>query len=378
MHIENFRQKNIIWYGRYLDIQKNLQSLKENLQGVRFFSYSASGFCFVLKGKKAVAKIISDSKSWDENTKGIIGIFISKGNNTGWCSLKDEPDKRIILTKPENEITLFESEKEETVTIRVLKLSEAAFGYSGLKELKIEGKIIRPGNTDKNDFFGKIEFIGDSITCGYGIEGGEGQTFTTKQERADKTYAFLTAKMLNAEIQNCCWSGIGTISNWVEPVDNNLPKTDWLINSLWLYTDKSVSLRLKIEPELWDSKKFSPDIVVINIGTNDTSFVQKYEDRRLEFLANYRSLIELIHLRSPKAKILCTLGVMGQELCNTISEAVDSFKKDFPSVKIKAFKFPVQDEATDGIGTDWHPSAKTHMKMAKLLSKELRKFFKNS
>ena len=374
MHIENFRQNKIIWYGRYLDIQKNQQPFKDCPQSVRFFSYSASGFCFVLKGKKAAVKILSDSKNWDDTTKGVIGIFISKGNNIGWSSLNNEPDKRIVLTKPENEINLFESEKEETITIRVLKLSEAAFGYSALKELKIEGKIIQPENSDKEKSFGKIEFIGDSITCGYGIEGGEGQTFTTQQERADKAYAFLTAKMLNAEIQNCCWSGIGTVSNWVEPAEYNLPQVGWLINSLWLYSDKSVSERLKIEPEFWEEKKFSPDIVVINIGTNDTSFVQKYEDRRLEYLANYRSLIEAIHMRSPKAKIFCCLGAMGQELCDTVSEAVSSFKKNFPSIKIKALKFPLQDEAKDGIGTDWHPSAKTHLKMAKLLSKELRKF----
>lgn len=374
MSIEDFRQKKILWYGRYLDyFGKEKNSSEAENSGIRFFSYSASGFCFVLKGKRASVKIVSDSKKWNEANKAVLGIFINEGNSVGWKSLKNEPDKRIILTKPENEILLFESEKEKTVTIRVIKLSEAAFAYAGLKELNIEGKLLSPKNIDSEPLFGKIEFIGDSITCGYGIEGGLNETFTTAKERADKSYAFLTAKMLNAEIQNCCWSGIGIISNWVEPERNNIPKIEWLMPSLWPYTDKAVSLRLKLEPEVWNANKFIPDVVVINLGTNDSSYVQNHENRKLSFITNYRSLLEAVHLRSPNAKICCCLGVMGQDLYEAVEDAVNSFKKDFPSVKIKAVKFPVQNEAEDGISTDWHPSAKTHLKIAKQLVKELKK-----
>lgn len=359
---EDFTQKKIVWYGRFLDANN-----------VRFFSYSASGFCFVMKGKKASVKILSDSKKWNKTTKAVLGIFINEGNDIGWKTLSSEPAKRIILTNEETEITLYESDKEKTVTIRVIKLSEAAFAFTGLKELEVEGKLLSPKNPNEENSFGKIEFIGDSITCGYGIEGGSTDTFTTAQERADKSYAFLTAKMLNAKIQNCSWSGIGVCSNWVEPQPKNLPNVTWLMPLLFPYTDKSLSLRLKLEPEVWNEKKYSPDIVVIHLGTNDASFVQDYEDRRMMFVANYRSLIEAVHRRSPNAKICCCLGLMGQTLCSSVAEAVSLFKKDFPSVKIKAIKFPMQDEEKDGIGADWHPSAKTHEKAAKILARELKK-----
>ena len=82
----------------------------------------------------------------------------------------------------------------------------------------------------------------------------------------------------------------------------------------WPYTDKSLSLRLGLEPEIWDGSKYIPDIVVIHLGTNDISWVRGIEERRLNFVAQYRQLIEAVHRRSPNAKILCMLGVMGQEM----------------------------------------------------------------
>lgn len=351
---------NLNWYGRTLDYN-----------GVRYFDYSSSGFMFVLKGKKASATILSDPDSHDKANKGVIGVFISEGTDNGWTSLPDEPEYRYILKNNENQCLLFESDVEKTVCIRVIKLSEDAFGCAGLKSLEIDGEVldIPPAKTNL-----RLEVIGDSITCGYGIEGvWEKDTFTTEQERADKSYAFLTAKGLNAELQCCSWSGIGIISNYVDPATATVPITQWLMPANWPYTDKSLSLRLGLEPEVWDESKFSPDLVIIHLGTNDASWVQKKEDRRLGYVSGLRQLIEAVHRRSPKAKICCTLGVMGQDLCDSMEEAVNLFHKDFPKAAIKFVKLPVQLEE-DGIAADWHPSAKTHRKVADLLINELKNF----
>lgn len=350
---------DVSWYGRNLDND-----------GIRYFDYSSSGFCFILTGTKAEAVIISDSDSWEEKNKGVIGVYVTEGTDASWKTIPAEPTYRYTLNEKENKLVLFESAEEKTVCIRVIKLSECAFGYAGLKELTVEGKISDPKL--KSDL--KIEIIGDSITCGYGIEGvWEKDTFTTQQERADKAYGFLTAKNLNAELQCCSWSGIGIISNYVDPATVNLPDTHWLMPANWPYTDKSLSLRLGLEPEIWDEKRFSPDIVIIHLGTNDASWVRNIEDRRLAYTSGLQQLIEAVHRRSPNAKICCCLGVMGQDLCDSVSEAVEQFKKDFNNVKIKAVKFPVQNP-DDGIAADWHPSAKTHEKVAEQLTKELKEW----
>lgn len=359
--MKTIEKENLIWCGRYLDHN-----------GIRYFDYSASGFCFVMKGKRAETVILSDPDSWDEANKGVLGIFVTEGSDTSIAAIPEEPTARITLTQREKHIVLFDSPVEKTVTVRVMKFSEAAFGYAGLKSLELEGDLLSSPESPATESQLKLEFIGDSITCGYGIEGvWEKDTFTTQQERPDKAYAFLTAKALGAQVQLCSWSGIGLISNYVDPETIMLPDTHWLMQANWPYTDKSLSLRLGIEPEVWDGAGYEPDIVVIHLGTNDISWVRGMEERRLEYTAQLRQLIEAVHRRSPRAKICCCLGIMGEQLNASVEEAVNLFKKDFPNVAAKAVLFTQQLEE-DGIAADWHPSAVTHKKAAELLAEALR------
>jgi len=359
----NYSASDLKWYGRTLDHNT-----------VRYFDFSASGFEFCFTGTNAKATILSDSKNWNAENKAVLAIYVKKLNspeeykNTSyWNFLDEEPNQKITMEDYEQEYQLFNSMEVQTVVIKVIKLSEVNFGTAGLKSLEIEGTLVQAKSIEN---FKKIEFIGDSITCGYGIDGVfEKDIFTTQQERADKSYAFLTAKNLKAEFNCVSWSGIGIISNYVDE-SINLPNNQVLMPMVWPYTDKSLSLRLGVEPEVWDEKKFSPDVVVINLGTNDSSFVRDVEERRLAFVSGYRQLLEAVHRRSPNAKICCCLGVMGQLLCDSVEEAISLFSNEFKNTKIKFVKFPVQDES-DGIGADWHPSENTHKKIANLLSKEL-------
>lgn len=361
-------KEQLKWYGRNFDNE-----------GIRYFDYSNSAFEFCFTGKKACAEILSDPENWDENNHGVLAVYVKeiasvkeyKGDSY-WDCLADEPSKKIVLSEKLNQAVLFESCEAKTVVIKVIKISEAAFGYAGFKSLEIDGKLVKR-NYKKAENSGayKIEFIGDSITCGYGIEGVYMKdVFDTRQERSDKAYAFLTAKKLGAEFQCVSWSGIGIISKYVDPSVEN-PDTTISMPLLWPYTDKSASLRLGIEPAVWDEKRFSPDLVVINLGTNDTSYVREVEGRRISYVHGLRLLIEEIHRRSPKAKICCCLGVMGQQLCDSVFEAVDLFKNDFKDVKIKAVKLPLQDEKNDEVCCDWHPSALTHRKTAELFAREI-------
>ena len=372
----NLVAKDLKWYGRYTDID-----------GIRYFDYSASGFEFCFTGKKAVATILSDPELFDEGTKGVIGVYVTelsaadeyKGESF-WENFPEDLSKRFVLTEKETECVLFESDVEKTVLIRVLKLSEVNFGCAGFKSLQIDGKLNKASALSAGSEAGsgvckspKIEIIGDSITCGYGVEGVfEKDVFTTKQERADKAYAFLTAKALDAEFNLVSWSGIGIISKYVDASVEE-PDTTVVMPSVWPYTDKSLALRRGIEPAVWNENWFSPDIVVIHLGTNDASYVRKVEGRRKSYVCGLRQFLEAVHRRSPKAKICCCLGVMGQDLCDSVQEAVNQFHGDFKNVPVKFVKFPVQlDE--DGIGTDWHPSPKTHQKIAKILADGLREF----
>ena len=69
------------------------------------------------------------------------------------------------------------------------------------------------------------------------------------------------------------------------------------MSQLWPYTDRFLATRLGLEPEIWDESKFSPDIVILHLGTNDASWVRGLEDRRLSFVNIYKQMLEAIHRR---------------------------------------------------------------------------------
>lgn len=352
----------LTWQGRTLDHNN-----------VRYFDYSASGFSFTMTGKRAVATILSDADKWEEIYRGVLGVILTHpSENTATNKTLPAEIKKIRLDQNKNQITLFESEKEETVTIKVIRLSEAIYGYSGLEQLEVDGTVLPAENTVQKQSFQnpKIEVIGDSITCGYGIEGECGKdVFTTMQERPDLAYAYLTMQNLNANFHLVSRSGIGLISCYADPETFQVPNlSEPLMSQVWPYTDRFLSERLGLEPEVWDASKFQPDLVILHLGTNDQSWVRGLEDRRQSFINLYEQMLEAIHRRSPNAKILGCLGAMGQDLCTAAQEAITRFSKTFPAVPVKFVTFPMQDEQNDGIGTDWHPSAKTHKKMADQLT----------
>ncbi len=60
-----------------------------------------------------------------------------------------------------------------------------------------------------------MEFIGNSITCGYGIEAGSKfMHFSDSNENHYYTYAGIAAHRLNAESMAVARSGIGTYRNY--------------------------------------------------------------------------------------------------------------------------------------------------------------------
>ena len=345
------------WFGRYLDYE-----------GARYFGYSASGFEFSFCGKKVACSILSDPEHFEETCKGVLGVFITD-IDSGITALK-----KVVLDKKENNVVLFERNESQNVHIKVMRFSEAYYGYSGLTDIEIEGELLKSNTSSETpEKRLKMEFIGDSITCGYGIDGICGKdSFTTEQERPDLTFAYLTAKNLNADAHLICRSGTGLISCAVASENAKEPDLqEPLMNQLWPYTDRYLSERLGVEPEVWDESHFSPDIVVINLGTNDASWVNGFRDRKASFVNLYEQLLEAVHRRTPNAAILGCLGVCGQQMCDPEMDAFEHFSRNFPKVKTKFTIFPLQ-QRTDGMGTNGHPSAKTHAIMADMLTEDIK------
>ncbi|MGN0168178.1 MAG: GDSL-type esterase/lipase family protein [Acetatifactor sp.] len=334
------------------------------VEGIRYLGYSASSVTFTFVGKKAVADIWSDADAWGEETKGYIAVYVDDG---------EEPVKRICLEQPENVYTLYESNEEKKVTITIMKYSEAKFGHCGIRYLEIDtDKLCPPPAAGER----RMEIIGDSITCGYSVETeNELQPFHTAFENPTKAYSLLTAKELGAEVNLVSWSGNGILSSYVEETAT-APSDECLMPTLYLYTDISGSEKLfgrdESKWERWDFSRFVPDIILINLGTNDSSWCKDIRDRKDNFRDRYVEFLKEIRENNPGAQLLCMLGTMDQRLLKEVESAVGIFAGTQKDEKVHFLALPPQ-SAEDGYVGQFHPSVLTHRKTARLVVDEVRR-----
>ena len=259
---------------------------------------------------------------------------------------------------------------------RFVKLSESADSSIGIVSLEDKDggcENITPTEAKRL----KIEVIGDSITCGYGVEGNLSQTYTTATENVSAAYGYIVARNLNADFSIVSKSGAGLISGFTCDGERN---TD---NILTGYYDKMGCSMFKIEDELPSNFdydfSFEPDIIVLLAGTNDSSFCcpadpavsakydgQELENRRREFCNAYKEFLGHLRRKNPFAKIICALGIMTEALNETVEMAVSM---QIAEGDRRVYWLPLKEQdPANGYGTDYHPSEKTQMLLAETVT----------
>lgn len=336
---------------------------------VCYLVYSAAQVGFTYTGDKLSAELVTDFWCHEKGFEGVAGVFVGED---------EEPWKRFLLQKEEGEYELFdrkeyaksknlaESELPRALAIRIVKYSEAAFGAVGIRALLVDAEAELFALPDKKH---RLEFIGDSITCGYGNEGVCGvDLFNTAQENPMKAYAVRTAMALDADYMLVSWSGIGLVSDYIPP-EREEPDETILAGENYKYTAMKFCENMGFEKEAWDFSAYTPDVVVINLGTNDDSYTRQLPEREAVYAEKYEELYRFLREKYPQAHIVCCLGIMARGLDATLGRLVDKLKKQGDN-RIYFVEFEGQKDE-DGIGTDFHPSLKTHGIAAERLTKAI-------
>ena len=332
--------------------------------GIRFLGYPATYISFRFNGRRATASIISNPENFPAKCHAWIAVYIDNGK---------VPAKRIELKDSRQEVLLYESPDTSEVASTIMKYSEPEFAICGIEFIETDSDILLapPGPKER-----RIQIIGDSIACGYGVEGlADRLEFRTSEENPSKAYSVLMAQILNADFEIVAWNGKGIITSYVGEEEYAVPDKSWLIPMLYKYTDAGCCRDYFKEPEekweLWEHSRFEPDIITIYLGTNDASYTRGIPVREEEFIKNYLDFLGYIHTKHPDAAILCMLGTMDQSLCPAASSAASIFKEKHPETNISYLKLPMQLEE-DGTGTFWHPTYKTQQKAAELIAGHIK------
>lgn len=325
------------------------------MNNIRYLSWSCSGIEFTFDGTEITAEIWTDwvlDEPWKGIFQGYIAVFVND---------EKEPSSRFAVDSGTNSYTIYKSEKPEKVRIRIIKLSEAAFDKIGIVSISADGEIFPTEPKQR-----LMEFVGDSITCGFGIEGKNAEEgFRTETENPYINYAALTARSFGADFNLISWSSIGVYSSWCDE-DNGKPNNGWVMPMLYDHTDIGLEGTLGIGHIFWDFGNPEPDVIVINLGTNDVSYTKDIPQRLDEFVKTYKDFVLQIRSKNPTAHIICALGMMGDELFPSVERAVTELNDS----KVCALKFDVQREE-DGIGSEKHPNAVTHRKAAARLTEKV-------
>lgn len=270
------------------------------------------------------------------------------------------------------EILLFKAESAEKHEIKIVKLTENLKTELGIRSFSCDGVITKPSPKPQKK---RIEFIGDSITCGFGNMTKErDRLFFTADEDATRSHAYLAAKLLDMEHSLVCVSGI------CSTVNSGLPM-EYAMDELYEYTDRIICDKLaggikKAALEPYDFKGNPNDYVVLNLGTNDATGIGFSRDTVAEtehFRAGYRNLIELIRrCNGSDTHIVCALGSLSYYLYSDIEKIVDAYRRETGDKKISCFRY-LGVSPVDGFGACGHPSKITQEKMANEIAGEIKR-----
>ena len=321
---------------------------------------SGSGIEFEFVGTRCEIKIGGDSIAMsddpaNETNKARFAIYVNGER------VVDE-----IVRGKSKSYKVIDSETEVRAVVTVIKLSEAAMSSIYISQIDVNGTISPTAN--KPVF---IEFIGDSITCGYGVDDeDENHNFSTATEDVTRAYAYRTAKALDVDYSMVSYSGYGIVSGYTGDGVKNAKE---LVPPYYENPAYTIGDFGKVKPQnlKWDFTTRQPDLILINLGTNDDSYCLEDEEKRAEYCGLYKEFLKTVRKNNPAAKIVCALGIMTERLCPYVEKIASEYTAETGDGNISTFRFDVQ-LPEDGYSANWHPTAKTHGKAADKLTAHLK------
>ena len=230
-----------------------------------------------------------------------------------------------------------------THTVRLVKATGYLLACAEIRQIELCGSI--SATADKNLY---IEFLGDSISCGWGVIGDHDGGYASQD--GTLAYPYLVAEALGADYSILGLSGRGVIYG----SDYNFDKN---------YLNASPA---RSTAEYGFERK--ADIVVINLGTNERG---NHADAT-EFEAGYVRLLENVFAKNGSDCIVyCLWGAMNDTYNTQIQNAIATYKASNPSANINTLVLATSTVA--GGAPSWgHPSISDHAGYTTALTAELQ------
>lgn len=254
------------------------------------FYWTGSSVTINVAATKTVKALLAD------DIDGNYYYVIIDGNGDDAVKIKVDRYKKAYtladnLNANQHKIELFKVTNTDYVTTRF-------YGF----EIDNTAQVLKADKLPKR----KIEFFGNSITCGHGVENNSHDSGAPEFFNNYRAYGAITARHFNAQYHCTAKSGIGLAISWFKEV---MP-------------DIYDRLDPKKPDSKWDFNQYKPDIVVINLFQNDSWLVNMptHEQFKARFgtkkpseeflIAAYQNFLQSVRSKYPHADIICSLGSM--------------------------------------------------------------------
>lgn len=204
----------------------------------------------------------------------------------------------------------------------------------------------------------RLEFVGDSLTNAYGVEGpGKQCPSLAPYENSTVSWALLAARALGAEAHLLAYSGHGLVRNYGAPGRSSDDPVPFYYPRI-----------LAAEPSPWDRNAYRPQAVVIHLGTNDHSTAPSPSTEAFE--EAYRLFLDQVREGRTGLKILLAHPDDNSPLARRVKAVAEN--QQAVGHWVEALGLP-QPAAEEEWGCDWHPKAAVHERWARLAEARLRK-----
>ncbi len=326
------------------------------------FCHSGVSVMTNFHGKKIQAIIADPAAGGAQNTNYYLGI------------LDGGADTVVFSVSPSDTLyTLFDDLADVEHSIQLFKRTECSVGISAFKGFMI------PEGTSLSEYqkpTRKIEFIGDSQTCGYGnlvsINSADNPTTGFNSVNEDNYWAWgaITARDLDAQYMCVAYSGRGMYRN----------NTGATIGTLPLIYDK-------IFPDdgsspTWNTNDYTPDVIVINLGTNDfapEAWSSPSMVDSAQFVNTYMTFVYQLRSYYSDAEIICVTGVMmsdywpvGFQSWTRIQNYTEKVVEELNNAGDSKVHYHMLTPQTEPYGEDWHPTVNTHVQMSASITTKIQ------
>lgn len=362
-----------IVHGRHEGIFNHKKIDKDLKFGSVSLFHTGSAFEFNVTGSEFYVQLYTDYSAYEQ----WITVFINGAML-----------QRLMLPKGYFVLECFRKMNPDTVkNVKIIKEGQAFDSDKDQIFVGIEARCMGEFKPVEAQAY-KLEFIGDSITSAEGCIGAKGDLdWIPMYFSGSNCYSYFTATELNAEYRTISQSGWGLLCGWDANPYSNIPEHYTKVCSLQR-GDRQIAAGSDL---CNDFNKWQPDVVVLNLGTNDTSAFrqpkwlgengEEFELRCNEdgsfnaedadfWIEAAKRFLRIIRANNTKAHIVWVLGMLGTDLAPLVNKAIEDYSAEMGDMNLGYLE--LEESNSETVGSREHPGLACHKAAAEKIVNYIR------